>query len=57
MENQVNDMSSMQFAQKTYKLYQEDLEKIKQMPEEKRADFMDELFKAGRYIEVFEDNI
>ena len=57
MENQVNDMSSMQFTQKTYKLYPEDLEKIKQMPEEKRADFMDELFKAGRYIEVFEDNI
>lgn len=55
MENQVNDMSSMQFTQKTYQLYPEDLEKIKQMPEAERPDFMRKLFNEGRYTEVFED--
>lgn len=51
----VNDMSSMQFTQKTYQLYPEDLEKIKQMPEAERPDFMRKLFNEGRYTEVFED--
>ena len=50
-------MDSMQFRAKTYWLFDEDFEALQKLSEEERPDFMMKLFKEGRYVEVFDDDV
>ena len=53
MDERNNDMGGMHFQEKLYKLFPEDLEKLKLLPEDQRADFLQKLHSEGRYTVVY----
>ena len=49
------DTGNMMFQMRTIQLFPEDLEILKSLPEDQRADFMVKIRKEGRYIVVYDE--